>query len=73
MISDLSKKELQVLARVVELWDEIYTELGKIEASPQVGVLHIDTELYPGYLGWIGWNEGGYITFQPAPAESVEE
>lgn len=73
MISDLSKKELSALARVVELWDEIWTVLSTIDAHPQSASLHIDSELYPGYLGWVGWNEGGDITFQPAPAEGVDD
>lgn len=73
MISDLSKQELSALARATELWDEIWTTLATIDARPQVPCLHIDTEVYPGYLGWIGWNEGGDITFQPAPAEGVDD
>ena len=71
-ISDLSKQELHAIARVVELWEEIYIALGKVEAYPRGGVLHIDSEVQPGYLGWIGWNEGGDVTFQPAPPEAKD-
>lgn len=68
-VSDLSSQELRALARVVELWDEICSELAKVQAYPRDGsVLHIDTELPPGYLGWVGWNESGDITFQPSEA-----
>lgn len=66
-VSDLSKSELSALARAVELWDELLATLGKVEAYPAGNSeLHIETELQPGYLGWIGYNEGGVVTFHPA-------
>lgn len=65
-ISDLSKEEMAALSEAVDLWEKIYEVLGKVEARPCDGVLHIDTEVQPGYLGWIGYNEGGTVTFQPA-------
>lgn len=68
-VSDLSRQELTALAKVVELWEEITAVLAGIEAYPRDHVLHIQTEaVEPWYLGWIGCNEGGSITFQPAPA-----
>lgn len=73
-VSDLCKEELTALARAVELWDELFTVLGRIEARPGGdGVLHIETEVQPGYLGWIGYGEGGSIVFQPAPPPATEE
>lgn len=65
-ISDLTKEEMIVLAEVVDLWDTIIMVLGKIEAHPRDYVLHVETDVEPGYLGWVGCNEGGTITFQPA-------
>jgi len=73
MVSDLSTEELTVIARAVELWDEILTTLAKVEAYPRDYTLHINTELQPGYLGWIGCNEGGRTTFQPAEEPDVEQ
>ena len=69
--SDLSKGELRAIARTVELWDEIHNVLSAVEARPR-GVLHIDTEIQPGHLGWIGHNENGDITFQPAAPEAAD-
>ncbi len=73
MISSLSGPELAALSRVVDLWEEIWTTLHSIDAKPQVSALHIDTEAYPGYFGWVGWDEGGGISFQPAPAEVKDD
>jgi hypothetical protein len=69
-VSDLSRQELAALSKVVELWDEICSVLAKVEAHPRDGlVLHIDSEIHPFYLGWVGYNENGDITFQPSIKE----
>jgi hypothetical protein len=65
-VSDLSKEELTVLAEAVDVWEKLLELLSRIEAWPRDHQLHIETEVQPGYLGWIGYNEGGSITFQPA-------
>jgi hypothetical protein len=70
-ISSLSKEELTVLADVVELWEKLITLLGKVEAHPREYLLHIETEVQPGYLGWVGYDESGTVTFQPAPPGGV--
>jgi hypothetical protein len=72
-VSDLSKKELAVLSEVVDLFEQILDKLGAVEAWPRDHVLHIESEVQPGYLGWIGWNEGGAVTFQPAPAAAADD
>lgn len=64
--SDLSKEELAAISEAIDLWDKLLTILGRVEARPRDCVLHIATEVEPGYLGWIGFNESGSITFQPA-------
>lgn len=66
-VSDLSKQELTAISRVVELYDEIFTTLCEVDARPS-GPLHIESEYCPGYLGWVGFNENGDITFQPSEA-----
>lgn len=72
MVSDLSKNELEAIAEVVGLWDQICQVLAKVEAYPRNGsVLHIDTEVQPGYLGWVGYSDHGDVTFQPG--ESPDE
>jgi hypothetical protein len=67
VIGDLSKEEMAAISQVIELWDAIYAVLGRVQARPKDGILHIESEIHPFYLGWVGWNEGGDITFQPAP------
>ncbi|AID58917.1 hypothetical protein PBI_GAIA_98 [Mycobacterium phage Gaia] len=70
MISDLSKEELEALAKAVDLWDQICSVLSKVEAYPRNGsVLHIDTERQPGHLGWIGYSDSGVVAFQPSEAD----
>lgn len=64
--SDLTKEELTALAEAVNLWEQICTVLGRIEAWPRDHVMHIETEVQPGYLGYIGCGESGAYTFQPA-------
>lgn len=34
-VSDLSKEELTAIAKAVELWDELVTVLGRVEAYPR--------------------------------------
>lgn len=65
-VSDLSKEEMAALSEAIDLWEQLIHALGKVEARPKDHMLHIETEVQPGYLGWIGYNEGGCITFQPA-------
>lgn len=72
-VSDLSKAEMAALSEAVDLWEKLYEVLGKVEARPRDSVLHIETEVEPGYLGWIGYNETGEVTFQPAPAEVAND
>lgn len=69
-VSDLSKGEMAAISEAIDLWEKLYDVLGRVEARPRDGVLHIETEVEPGYLGWIGYNEGGSVTFQPAPPEA---
>lgn len=72
-LSDLSKAELAALAEVIDLWEQLIVALSNVEAHPRDCVLHIDSDIEPGYLGWIGYNEGGEITFQPAVNTSSVE
>lgn len=79
-ISDLSKEELLALAEVVELWEKIIYALSKIEAKPPDYDLHVEIDRAEpdGYLGWVGCNEDGCYTFQPAtghhrPAKDDDE
>lgn len=69
-VSDLSKEELSVIAEAIDLWEKLMEVLGKVEARPRDYRLHIETEVEPGYLGWIGYNEGGSVTFQPAAPDA---
>jgi len=69
-VSDLSKEELGVIAEAIELWEKLLEVLGRVEARPRDYQLHIETEVDPGYLGWIGYNEGGSVTFQPAAPDA---
>ena len=72
--SDLSAPELRAIAKATELFTEIAQVLGSVEAFPKGGVLHITSEVQPGYLGWIGYNENGDISFQPAaPPVTTEQ
>lgn len=71
-VSDLSVKELRALAEAAELFEKILLVLSEVEAHPRDWVIHIETELQPGYLGWIGYGEGGEVIFQPAPPEVAE-
>jgi hypothetical protein len=68
----LSSPELSALAEAVELYEKILDVLGRVEAYPRDHVLHVETEIQPGYLGWIGYDESGTVTFQPAPKEANE-
>ncbi|AAN12809.1 gp167 [Mycobacterium phage Omega] len=65
MISDLTSEELKTLAEVVDLYEQIVLKLSNINAFAR-GVLHIETENEPYYLGWVGYGEHGSLTFQPA-------
>lgn len=64
--SDLSKEELRVIAEVVELWELIVLKLSQVNAWPRDNELHIHSRSISDYLGWVGHNEGGDVTFQPA-------
>lgn len=72
-VSDLSVAELKALARAVELWEELLTTLGRIEAFPGTPEVHIHSDMEPGYLGWIGYNENACLTFQPASEAATSE
>ena len=71
-VSDMSPEELRAVAEATELFRKIAQVLGEVEAYPQGGVLHITSEVQPGYLGWIGYNENGDITFQAASRVSAD-
>lgn len=64
-MSSLSKEELTVLAEAVDLYEKLLGVLGKVEAYPRDHKLHIQTEVQPGYLGWLGYDESGTLVFQP--------
>lgn len=69
-VSDLSKEEMAAISEAIDLYEKLVEVLGRVEARPANGVLHIETEVQPGYLGWIGHNESGTVTFQPAPPDA---
>lgn len=58
-------KELQTIAHVTGMWETIVKKLADIDAWPRDGALHIESEVSPGYLGWVGYDEGGEIAFSP--------
>jgi len=64
-VPDLDRKDLETLARVVELWEEIAAVLGRAELEPTEHALHIRWMDGTRYLGWVGCNENGDYTFQP--------
>lgn len=66
-------KELRVLADAVDSFNALVENLSEIEAWPRDWQLHIDSEIEPGYLGHIGYDEGGAITFQPALKHGTEK
>jgi hypothetical protein len=63
-IYSLTKDELKVFARVTELFEEILTELGSIEAYPRDYHLMVDSEIDPFHIGRIGYDEGGCVALQ---------
>lgn len=61
----LCKDDLEALAKVVELWEEIAIVLSRAELEPTNHCLHIRWMDGTHYLGWVGCNENGSYSFQP--------
>lgn len=70
MIASLTKDELTALAEVVDLWEKLLVALSNVQAHPRGHSLHICSEIEPFYLGWVGYDESGTLTFQPAKEAS---
>lgn len=68
MTASYTPEELRALARSVELFEELHITLGAVEAFPRDHFIHIHSEIDPFYLGVIGFDEGGCVTFQPRGA-----
>jgi hypothetical protein len=66
--SSLTASELTAISKAVELFQQIIDALSPVEANPRDWKLDICTEVQPGYLGWIGYDESGALGFQPAAA-----